>query len=364
MADSSKRNALPHLQSLVLVLWKIVFTNVSYLVAQANGQNGIAVPNGVAFPDDNPENGPGKRKLNPNAASHEDMADGNPAEFEHEGDPVMEELNAIRLREISTKAISGVLLTLLRWFKLSRMTMSCFILWISTDQPPADVLKFEYMTQILLDANYLPLILKLFAHQDVDRAVDQRNDRDELKYTNSIPQIHEQTTDPLAASSISATSIHLTRRLAPNKLPPRAPLPTPRHPSQSLPTAVDNPHPPPPPRLPRSHQPNQPWTNSATPQPPSLPLLSNPTPPASSIRLPPSSLSCRRLQNPTPTAPSSSCNTNPAPSFASTSRFPNRNSGSASSNSSSSRYSSAAANGGRATCVSSQAYTCTWACGD
>ena len=45
-----------------------------------------------------------------------------------------------------------------------------------------DVLKFEYLTQLLLDANYLPLILKLFAHQDIDVAVSQRNDRSDLEY--------------------------------------------------------------------------------------------------------------------------------------------------------------------------------------
>lgn len=44
----------------------------------------------------------------------------------------------------------------------------------------ADILKFEYMTQLLLDSNYLPLILKMFAHQDVDQAVAQKHDRKEL----------------------------------------------------------------------------------------------------------------------------------------------------------------------------------------
>lgn len=44
----------------------------------------------------------------------------------------------------------------------------------------ADILKFEYMTQLLLDSNYLPLILKMFAHQDVDQAVAQKNDREDL----------------------------------------------------------------------------------------------------------------------------------------------------------------------------------------
>ncbi|KAL8767709.1 MAG: hypothetical protein Q9209_005889 [Squamulea sp. 1 TL-2023] len=164
VTENFYRNALPHLQSLVLVLWKVIFTNVSYLVTQANGQNGQAAPNGVSFPDDNPENVPAKSKLHHDSAPQAVMANASAVDFEHEPDPVMEELNAVRLREISTKAISAILLTLLRWFKLSH------------------VLKFEYLTQLLLDANYLPLILKLFAHQDVDRAVDRKNDRNDLNF--------------------------------------------------------------------------------------------------------------------------------------------------------------------------------------
>lgn len=38
------------------------------------------------------------------------------------------------------------------------------------------------MTQLLLDSNYLPLILKMFAHQDVDTMVSQKNDRKEYRY--------------------------------------------------------------------------------------------------------------------------------------------------------------------------------------
>jgi hypothetical protein len=41
----------------------------------------------------------------------------------------------------------------------------------------ADVLKFEYFTQLLLDSNYVPLVLKLFAHQDVQQVVDSKMDR-------------------------------------------------------------------------------------------------------------------------------------------------------------------------------------------
>ena len=47
-----------------------------------------------------------------------------------------------------------------------------------------DILKYEYMTQLLLDANYLPLLLKLFAHQDIDRVVEQKNDREDLEYVD------------------------------------------------------------------------------------------------------------------------------------------------------------------------------------
>jgi hypothetical protein len=44
-----------------------------------------------------------------------------------------------------------------------------------------DILKYEYLTQLLLDSNYLPLVLKLFAHQEVDKVVDTNSDRQELK---------------------------------------------------------------------------------------------------------------------------------------------------------------------------------------
>ncbi|KAI4178549.1 MAG: hypothetical protein L6R41_008338 [Letrouitia leprolyta] len=161
--ESFYRNALPHLQSVVLVLWKTIFTNVSYMAAHGNGGNGLGVPNGISFPDDHPDHGPVKRKMNVRSAVQECTVNGNSTDFEDEADPVLEELNSMRLREISSKAISAILLMLLKWFKLSH------------------ILKYEYLTQLLLDANFLPLILKYFAHQDIDRAIDQKIDRDDLK---------------------------------------------------------------------------------------------------------------------------------------------------------------------------------------
>lgn len=39
------------------------------------------------------------------------------------------------------------------------------------------MLKFEYLSQLLLDSNYVPLVLKLFAHQDIQQVVDSKTDR-------------------------------------------------------------------------------------------------------------------------------------------------------------------------------------------
>ncbi|CAK7237229.1 Factor arrest protein 11 [Sporothrix bragantina] len=69
-----------------------------------------------------------------------------------------EEADAARTREISAKAVSGILLLLLKWLKVSH------------------VLKAEYLTQLLLDCNYVPLLLKLWAHQDVQQLVDAKTD--------------------------------------------------------------------------------------------------------------------------------------------------------------------------------------------
>jgi hypothetical protein len=59
---------------------------------------------------------------------------------------------------------------------------------------PTDILKFEYMTQLLLDSNYLPLILKLFAHQEMEKVVDSKTDREDLRsylshFTRSLKSV-------------------------------------------------------------------------------------------------------------------------------------------------------------------------------
>ena len=48
------------------------------------------------------------------------QGNGSRAETEYVSGQDVEETNAVRLREITSKAIAGILLVLLRWFKLSR----------------------------------------------------------------------------------------------------------------------------------------------------------------------------------------------------------------------------------------------------
>jgi hypothetical protein len=96
-----------------------VFANVSALVTQSSGQNGV--PNNLSLAEDNGDASQGKRKINGASAIHlNGLANGQLANNDDGTDPAVEELNAIRLREVTSKAISGVLLMLLKWFKVSR----------------------------------------------------------------------------------------------------------------------------------------------------------------------------------------------------------------------------------------------------
>lgn len=85
------------------------------MVAQ-NGSNGL--PNGFSLGEDGAE-APNKRKqnssMNMNGVRHGRLADNGDGI-----DPEVEDLNATRTREVTFKAISGTLITLLKWFKLSR----------------------------------------------------------------------------------------------------------------------------------------------------------------------------------------------------------------------------------------------------
>ncbi|EME47887.1 hypothetical protein DOTSEDRAFT_42198 [Dothistroma septosporum NZE10] len=143
------RCSLPHLQSVVIVLLKAVLQNVTDLVTKGNGQNGLQA--GIQFNDTTGANGtkPAENGVNGYTYSIENTA---------------EELDKLRTQEITAKALSAILLLLLKWFKLSH------------------ILQYEYMTQLLLDSNYVPLILKLWQTQEIGRACHYKLDRDERNF--------------------------------------------------------------------------------------------------------------------------------------------------------------------------------------
>ncbi|KAK1754771.1 required for hyphal anastomosis [Echria macrotheca] len=143
------KEALPNLQSLVIVLLKAIMAIATNMINPQNGQqqgaagqNGGRV-NGAQGQANNGLNGPAKADT---------------------GSPSDSDVDEARSREIAAKAVTGILLLLLKWFKLSH------------------VLKFEYMTQLLLDSNYLPLVLKLFALHDIQQVVESRTDRIEHSF--------------------------------------------------------------------------------------------------------------------------------------------------------------------------------------
>lgn len=118
----------------------------------------------------------------------------------------IDDLEALRSREITSKAVSGILLMLLKWFKVSRLLSSLVSLKYVSDLI-LDILKFEYFTQLLLDSNYLPLVLKLYAHQDIDRLVDIKYDREDLRYDFYLFSFVFISTNLVLAFSLFATTV-------------------------------------------------------------------------------------------------------------------------------------------------------------
>lgn len=93
--------------------------------------------------------------------------------------PSIDEIDVIRHREITSKAVSAIILLTLKWFKVSR---GCFNL----DQPAQpelrlDVMKFHHLGQHLLDTNCLLLILKMFGLQEVSVSVASKADAPDNK---------------------------------------------------------------------------------------------------------------------------------------------------------------------------------------
>ncbi|KAK4054759.1 Factor arrest protein 11 [Microbotryomycetes sp. JL201] len=122
------RAVLPNLQSAVIVLLKLLLATVT---ANSNAHNGGGPP---------------------------DSGNDEPVEL------TLEDVDINRHREITSKAVSAILILTLKWFKTSH------------------VMKFHYLSQLLVDSNCLLLILKMFGLQEVSTSVKTKHDRAEMNF--------------------------------------------------------------------------------------------------------------------------------------------------------------------------------------
>ncbi|KAI0324956.1 N1221-domain-containing protein [Cubamyces sp. BRFM 1775] len=125
---------LPVLPGWVLVLLKLLLATVSTPNGGMPPAAGPGFPPGVMSPLDPPK---------PSTLDETDVA---------------------RHREITSKAVSAILLLTLKWFKMSH------------------VMKFHHLGQLLLDTNCLLLILKIFGLQEVSAAVVAKADIPERNF--------------------------------------------------------------------------------------------------------------------------------------------------------------------------------------
>ncbi|TEA17547.1 Factor arrest protein 11 [Colletotrichum sidae] len=205
--ESFYKETLPHLQSLVIVLLRPILVNVTVFMQSPAGQQHPSMPGRAANGAVNGGPGPNRQQQPQDPAS---AVPGGPPEIPQLSP---EEVDAARSREVTTKAITGIILLLLKWLRVSH------------------VLKFEYLTQLLLDANYLPLVLKLFAHQDVQQAVDCNTDRLENSFFHFCSMRSKNNVQPCVSpepeeeSEDEAAPPPIKRRRSPPRVPSAVPRP-------------------------------------------------------------------------------------------------------------------------------------------
>ncbi|KAI8384054.1 hypothetical protein BD560DRAFT_345958 [Blakeslea trispora] len=111
---------------------------------------------------------------------------------------ILEDINLARNRESISKAASGTLLLLLKWFKRSH------------------ILKFEYLSQTLVDSGCMLLILKLLGLQEIAMLASKRTDDPNQSFTQFIakgPHVEEDIKEDYTNKRNLVWSIHLLRIL-------------------------------------------------------------------------------------------------------------------------------------------------------
>lgn len=157
---NSQRSMLPMMQNTVIVLLKLLLATVTGTGAQGSqlGAGGMAPPLGSPTQDMPPQ----QEALPP---------------------PTKEEIDIARHREITSKAVSAIILLLLKWFKASH------------------ILKFHHLTQLLLDSNCLVLVLKIFGLQELSQMVQTKNEMPECSFfqylhLNASKAARDKTAEP------------------------------------------------------------------------------------------------------------------------------------------------------------------------
>lgn len=171
------------MQSLIIVLMKVLLQTVTALTMQLGNANlANPSPSTATLPDPEKTGARGAQvNGGHNAATPGTTAPAAPPAVVPELSP--QDFDRLRTQEIMIKAVSSILLLLLKWFKLSRMwpPNSCNQIERMLTFYHLDILKFEHLSQLLFDSNYIPLTLKLFLHQDIERVVQLKRERKHLK---------------------------------------------------------------------------------------------------------------------------------------------------------------------------------------
>ena len=115
------RGSFKDLQSIVIVLLKVLLSNITVLGSPSGGPNGDVQANHKHM-DFLPKENLNLSLCLSGAASNETYTNSDSIEV----------LNSVRAREITSKAISGLLLSLLKWFRVSRKAVFVFGLVLLT----------------------------------------------------------------------------------------------------------------------------------------------------------------------------------------------------------------------------------------
>ncbi|KAK9768027.1 Factor arrest protein 11 [Basidiobolus ranarum] len=139
-------STLPMAQNVVVFLLKMLLATITGVSGNNNSKNGDDLPN------------------RPDMSSSTEGFTAGKYDLEAFDMKTIETIEHIRTKEIMSKAVSAIILLMLKYYKLNH------------------ILKFEHFCQLLLDSNCLLLILKIFSVQDVSATTSVRNDIKQMSF--------------------------------------------------------------------------------------------------------------------------------------------------------------------------------------